>query len=147
MASSGTLMEAFCTRVMPVTESGCWLWVGWVRPDGYGELHYRGLRDYAHRIAYRLFKSDIPPSMQVDHLCRVRCCVNPDHLQAVTQRENILRGYSAPSLNAKRTHCIRGHELLGENLTKIATRPRGRICVACRRRRDRDFKERHKDDK
>jgi len=73
--------------------------------------------------------------LEIDHLCRVRCCVNPDHLEAVTHRENILRGNTFAAVNAAKTHCPKGHEYTPEN-TRIHTGGR-RQCIACSRAYDR----------
>ena len=73
--------ESFWKYVLPVTESGCWLWLA-SGPDGYGRFGTQG----AHRLSYVLAKGPIPRNLQIDHLCRVRCCVNPH--EAVTAKEN-----------------------------------------------------------
>lgn len=139
-----TIKDEFATRYTPVTESGCWLWDGRVRPDGYAVTSYMGRHQYAHRMSYMLFNGAITNGLQIDHLCRVRCCVNPAHLEAVTQRENLLRGVGISAKASKQTHCINGHELRGDNLLFVKTRPRKRICRACnterlRRRRQREM--------
>lgn len=74
--------------------------------------------------------------MTIDHLCRNRACFNPDHLEQVTNQTNILRGEGATATNARKTHCIRGHELVGTNL--IASRTNGRSCRICRNERRRE---------
>lgn len=115
-------------KVDPST--GCWLWQRYVMPNGYCYIGVggRGNNQYAHRVSYERFKGPIPDGMQVDHLCRVRHCVNPDHLEAVTQRENALRGVSFSAQNARKTHCDRGHLLSGDNLIVRST---WRACRAC----------------
>lgn len=70
---------------------------------------------YAHRAAYIRWKGEIEPGLVIDHICRERRCVNPDHLEAVTNRLNILRGVGATAINARKTHCKRGHEFTPEN--------------------------------
>lgn len=80
------------------TAGGCWLWNGFIYPNGYGQLKwkYQGRSDFnAHRISYRIYKGEVPKGLEIDHLCRVRRCVNPDHLEAVTHQVNIIRGYLA----------------------------------------------------
>ena len=121
----------FMKLFVPVTESGCWLWTSGVTRGGYSRFVLFNRRQvYGHRYSYELFKGPIPNGLEIDHLCRVRCCVNPDHLEAVTQRENGRREAAA------QTHCKRGHQLSGVNLRIDSNR--ARQCKACdkiRRRR------------
>lgn len=89
----------------------CWLWTRGATTDGYGVFSL-GLKSVgAHRFSYLTTHGKILEGLQIDHLCRVRHCVNPAHLELVTSRENGLRGFSPPSLNAKKTHCRLGHSL------------------------------------
>jgi hypothetical protein len=83
----------------------------------------------AHRLYYELEKGPIPKGLTLDHLCRVRCCVNPDHLEPVTPVENVMRGESFFAKQARRTHCPQGHEYIGRNL--MITRRGERKCRAC----------------
>ena len=83
----------------------CWLWKGQVGGTGYGRVRIGGRMHAVHRVAYELAKGPIPVGLQLDHLCRVRHCCNPSHLEAVTQQENIRRGE-----RMNMTHCKRGHE-------------------------------------
>ena len=122
-----------------VVASGCWLWTGSIRSDGYGVTGIMGPPRLAHRLVYELERGDIPPGMVLDHLCRVRCCVNPDHLEVVTIAENTRRGMGAELARAHqlaKTHCKRGHPLSGENLY-IAPSSGQRACRACRLARKR----------
>lgn len=94
----------------------------------------------AHRVAYELFVAEIPEGFDLDHLCRNRGCVNPDHLEPVTRRENLLRGETIPARNARITHCPQGHPYDAEN-TRI--RPCGRRrCAACNREAARRWRAR-----
>ena len=119
---------------------GCWLWLGCTLRNGYGQFFYNGRTETAHRAAVMLDGRHIPEGMQVDHLCSVRACVRPDHLEVVTPRENTLRASKgAAQANARKSECLRGHPLDGDNLIVKA---RGRNCRACSRIHDRDFKAR-----
>lgn len=133
------LQRAFWERIErcgPVSEYAphlgpCWLWTGRLH-EGYGIRS--GKR--AHVIAYQLLVGPVPEDQVLDHLCRVRHCVNPGHLEPVTRRENALRGTGISAINARKTHCLRGHPLSGDNLyvnPKKGTRS-CRICIALRRR-------------
>lgn len=118
---------------------GCWLWTG-ATIFGYGVIKTAGRMVRVHRLAYELEVGPIPQELTLDHLCRVRRCVRPSHLEAVTNRENSLRGIGPSAQNARKTHCQHGHELTEAN---IYITPRGwrqcRICLrrAARRRRRR----------
>ncbi len=120
-----------------VDQSGdCWLWRSTITPSGYGAFAvFRAGIFRAHRLAWTLTKGvDIPGHLQIDHLCRVRHCVNPAHLEVVTARENTLRSVgNFATTNAAKTHCIHGHEFTPENTSRNAL---GRHCISCHRRRD-----------
>ncbi len=75
-----------------VTESGCWIWVGSLLHDGYARVRIGAKKVLVHRFTYESFCGPIPQGLEIDHLCRVRCCVNPHHLEPVTHLENVLRG-------------------------------------------------------
>ena len=117
-------------------KNDCWLWRGCINENGYGSLNFHHSNILAHRIAYELFIGPIPPGLVIDHLCRNKGCVNPLHLEAVTDRVNILRGEGPAAIEARQTHCIHGHELSGENLRITMFKGRTyRGCMACQRQR------------
>lgn len=120
-------------RALPVADpNACWLWTASRYLGGYGQLWVDGRLVPAHRFAYELLTGPIPEGLQLDHLCRVPACVNPDHLEPVTQRENILRGEAPSAKHAIKTHCPHGHPFSPEN---TYVRPSGRACRACGRAR------------
>lgn len=92
-------------------ETPCWTWQATIR-DGYGRIHRDGRSLNAHRWYYEQEHGPIPEGLQLDHLCRNRACVNPSHLEPVTQTTNIQRGFAS---RPKKTHCKRGHEFTPEN--------------------------------
>lgn len=126
--------ERFEAKYIPVTESGCWIWIGYIDKSirgGYGRFALNGRAKRAHRVAYELYRGEIPAGMTLDHLCRVRCCVNPDHLEVVTMDENRSRGMSPSAQHARRAHCLRGHLLTAENTWMRSDG--GRRCRQCKR--------------
>lgn len=110
--------------------STCWQWVGATASKGYGRVKYAGRLEVAHRLVFATLRGAIPDGLVLDHLCRNRGCVNPDHLEPVTNRTNILRGQSPTALNALKKTCSRGHRFEGENLGWYRG---GRICRECQR--------------
>jgi hypothetical protein len=131
--------ETYRPRFLPkVRQSGaCWLWIGG-KTEGYGRfcLH-RGVERFVHRLMYEWTFGSIPEGMQLDHLCRNRACCNPAHLEPVTRRENILRGASPHAKNARKTHCVNGHEFTPENTYEPPGMPGCRHCRLCLSERSR----------
>jgi hypothetical protein len=125
-----TYEERFWSKVVKC--DGCWSWKGWHSSQGYGGVATREGKSstYAHRVAYELTVGPIPDGYHVDHLCRNRSCCNPDHLEAVEPVVNWLRGNSPTRENSKKTHCLRGHLLAGDNLLPGVA---GRQCRECHR--------------
>jgi len=97
------------------TGEGCWEWDHSRLNNGYGKFGAGKKQYLAHRYAWELFRGPIPEDMQIDHLCRNRGCVNPDHMRVVTLKENVLAGIGITALNAKKTHCPQGHPYDAEN--------------------------------
>lgn len=131
------LRERILEKVYPEPNSGCWLWTGALTTQGYGAIAVEGTRRkrVAHRLLYEMEVGAVPPGLCLDHKCRVRSCVNPSHLEAVTLGENCLRGVGSAADNAKKTHCKRGHPLSGENL-RYQNHGKHRRCAACEAARD-----------
>jgi hypothetical protein len=112
---------------------GCWIWTG-ALSRGYGNFWTGERYVPVHRLVYELFVELIPEGLEPDHLCRVRACCNPDHLELVTRSVNIRRGESVAAQRAAQTHCHRGHPFDAAN-THISARGT-RECRACHRDRE-----------
>ena len=126
-----TAAARFEAKHVPEPNTGCWLWTSTSHSDGYGLILVGGRRRLAHRLSYELHRGPIPEGLDLDHLCRQRCCVNPAHLEPVTVRVNILRGVSPAALHAVKTQCPRGHAYDDTNTYRT---PSGeRKCRACHR--------------
>ncbi len=127
-----------------IVASGCWEWQGTLS-RGYGDFYVRQQKTAkAHRLTYNYFKGEIPQGLEIDHLCRNKRCVNPDHLEVVTRSVNTLRGLLPQIMRAKRkSHCQRGHPF---NKGNIYINPRGRReCIACRGLAVKRHKDRRKE--
>ncbi|MEU6397826.1 HNH endonuclease signature motif containing protein [Streptomyces cinnamoneus] len=122
----------------------CWLWTGAINRGGYGAIS-KGRREGAaivHRVVWELLVGPIPNGADLDHLCRVRACCNPDHLEPVTRVTNVARG-SRRAGAPRRTHCKRGHAFTPEN--SIPNGPNGRSCRICTNEANRRYRARKKD--
>lgn len=108
----------------------CWLWLG-AKTKGYGIIRINGRNILAHRYSYELSVGSIPTGKQLDHLCRNHSCVNPSHLEIVSNKENCLRGINLNAQNARKTHCKRGHPFDEQN-TYIRPDNGQRQCRICR---------------
>jgi hypothetical protein len=132
--SAPSLAERFMNRVLK-SPDGCWLWQGYRIRAGYGTFRAGGKTHIAHRLSYELFRGLIPAGHHLDHLCLVRQCVRPDHLEAVTPRVNVLRSTATSAVHARQTHCVHGHPFDEEN-TYVPPGSRRRQCRKCRQRRE-----------
>ena len=148
------LIDRFWNFVSPEPNTGCWLWTGHCMKDGYGQFGIKATEVLlAHRAAYKFFVGPIPDGLELDHLCKTRCCVNPRHLEPVTHLENIRRGDAGVvriAINASITLCPQGHDYSPEN-TRISWCKYGtseklypcRNCRECARIRNREYYLRH----
>lgn len=123
----------------------CWLWTAWIERNGYGRFWLDGNQHGAHRVAYELFVGPIPKGLQIDHLCRIRHCVNPDHLEPVTAAENFRRSTGPDKRREwgrQNTHCAEGHPYTEENTYRDG---RGRSCLTCKKAAARSWYERNRE--
>ena len=109
----------------------CWEWIACINSHGYGAFSLNGKSELSHRLSYENKYEKIPEGLDLDHLCRNRKCVNPDHLEAVTRQTNLLRGDTICAKNKQKTHCSEGHEFTTEN-TYIRSNG-SRKCRSCGR--------------
>ncbi len=142
MSARRPLLERFAEKYIPEPNTGCWLWTGAVSSRGYGQIHSGPGRDsgrllYAHRVSYEMEYGPIGAGLELDHLCRVPCCINPRHLRAVTHKENMnARGSLVGLFKTVGSTCRRGHPFIGDNLY---IKPDGRReCRTCMRERERN---------
>lgn len=131
----GSVIERFLQKVTQGdTPRSCWLWhAGSHGRSGYGSFRWRGKPTMAHRVAYELFVGPIPDGLTLDHLCRIRPCVNPKHLEPVPFAVNVARGISPTAINARKTHCPQGHPY--DAVNTLPKKNGGRDCRACRKKR------------
>ena len=134
MAKKRPLLERLMEKVR-VEPSGCWAWTACLDSDGYGRITLDKKMLIAHRASYMVHVGPIPKGLTLDHVCRNRACVNPAHLEPVSNRENVLRGTGKTAENARRTECVNGHPFAGENLS--ITKLGHRVCRECTRSRAR----------
>lgn len=112
-------MNRFSTRFWDKVDSKadeCWIWIGAVDKHGYGSILEEKKVKKSHRVSYEMFYGKIPNHLVIDHMCKIKRCINPRHLRAITRGENTLTGSGVSAINKRKTHCIRGHELSGENI-------------------------------
>lgn len=131
--TSMTRLERFWSKVNKNTESGCWEWNASKDRHGYGQFGILYGTYLSHRISYELMNGSIPAGLEIDHLCRNHGCVNPNHLQAVTHRENVMRGNSALRRPWQlKDKCKSGHALTSDNI-RLVEGGNVRECRKCKR--------------
>ena len=133
-----TLETRFWAKVRK-TET-CWMWTACLLRDGYGLFSVNGALVRAHRFAYELLVGPIPQGFTLDHLCRSRACVRPEHLEPVTNKDNVLRGNGLTALNARKTQCPQGHPY--DLFNTHCNLKGGRVCRECRKRESRELRQR-----
>jgi hypothetical protein len=128
-------LDRLLAKMQPVPWSGCWLWLS-ATNGKYPHMSVGNKWIYAHRLSYELHKGPIPDGLQIDHLCRVPLCINPDHLEAVSQSVNVLRSAAPAAARARRwskTHCPKGHPYDGVNtIWRLRESYWVRYCRACK---------------
>ena len=125
-------LKRFEKKYIPEPNSDCWIWIACIDKNAYGRFNDgtgHNTRS-ASVISYEHLNGPAPKGFHIDHLCRVHCCVNPNHLEAVPARINLLRGIGFPAIHASRTHCPNGHAYEGNNC--ILEVDRGYIHRRCR---------------
>jgi hypothetical protein len=116
--------------------SSCWVWKNAKDKDGYGIFWDQTKIIKAHRFSYQLFKDKIPQGLQINHLCKNTSCVNPNHLEVVSCRENLMKGDTIAKQNAEKTHCKRGHEFNNKNTRFFKNE---RYCLPCHQELQRQY--------
>lgn len=126
-------IRVFHTRY--TKSKGCWVWNTKIRQHKYGVFHVSSgngrITGMAHRVSYTIHVGEIPEGMVINHKCRNTFCVNPKHLEVVSQRENVLKGFGLAAINHKKSICLRGHKLSGKNVCR--TIYRGSVRRQCRK--------------
>jgi hypothetical protein len=144
----GERLQAVISRIKEgcLITPTCWLWLGCLDDRGYGRVKVKGRSARTHIEAFTAVRGAPPKGAVLDHLCRVRHCCNPAHLEPISPLENTRRGESPSAQRRRQTHCIRGHELAGDNVYERKDRPGMRECRACYRELQRARRAARKND-
>ena len=141
--------ELFLSKVIIDENTNCWNWVAHCHPNGYGQFHIERYPYYAHRVSFVLYKGPLESTdtRVVDHICKNTRCVNPDHLDLITQSENVKRGKNrlvAQMRAASKVHCKYGHAYTVANTwIRIKGSSKYRQCRECWRRYNRNSRKRN----
>ena len=145
-------IERFEEKYSINPDTGCWIWTGFIHPNGYGRFWFQGRPQQAHQVAYLLLKGPMPNGLELDHACHNgtncsggpscphRRCVNPQHLEAVSHLVNMQNG-NGNWRTTRITQCPEGHTYAGDNLYVQPNRQR--VCRTCKRKRQRNWIKRH----
>lgn len=135
-------VEDFLSKIF-AQEDGCWMWINKPHHTGYGTYSIKGSDYQAHRVSYSLFVGEINPKFVIDHKCKNKRCVNPDHLRQVTQKVNSTENSNSVCAKAKaKSFCVNGHEFSNENTRLTSSRRR---CRACDREKSKNYRDRKKE--
>lgn len=129
------LPDRLVSKIAVDPGTSCWVWTAAEDGKGYSAVKWEGRKRRAHRVTYELLVGPIPAGLTLDHLCRRPLCVNPGHLEPVTMRENLMRGFGPAARRSAQTHCIHGHEFTEAN-TWIKSNGT-RMCRECNKQRTR----------
>lgn len=132
-------------KIMPEPMSGCWIWIGARAGKNYGVVTHDGKQRYAHTVVYTLLVGPIPEGLEPDHLCRLSCCTNPDHIEPVTHAENMRRSTAVQRMREWASaimHCPSGHGYTPEN-TYVNNGKRS--CRKCTARANAQYDERNRE--
>ena len=122
--------------------NGCWRWCASINKSGYSQVWFEGKLVGTHRLSYEAFVGSIDSDKEIDHICRVRDCVSPFHLRQLTPKENTLCGFGISAINAKKTHCLRGHKY--DEVNTYWDKSGHRYCLACNRVASREYQRRRR---
>ena len=134
VAVAGAVRPRFESKFIPEPNTGCWIWLAQTDKHGYGRFFIDGAKTTAQRASWLIYRGTIPDGLEIDHKCKLRCCVNPDHLQPLSKPANL-----AQRAFAKKDSCPKGHPYSGDNLsiTKNGNGKVARRCRICTRERNR----------
>ncbi len=149
MMANATPVELRLIEGIELGDHGCWLWVRAKNHGGYGTITVGGKKLSAHRVAFETLMRPIPENMQIDHLCSVRHCINPEHMECVSGFVNTMRGKGFAAANALKTHCPHGHRYEAGNTRWTIVRRHangyvqwGRRCRECIKLEKREYRAR-----